>query len=149
MLCQPVFFGNQWMKFPHRPDDLIVDDQISAAQLLIKLLELHGYQAWYTTDWDHLTAEIQTYQPSLIILDMHLSSADLDGLKLLNEIRAHPDPQVSSVRVLVVSAFDYSHRIVASGADGFVLKPFKFDSLMASIREIEAAPANRKHESEN
>lgn len=119
---------------------LIVDDQTAAAQLLVKLLALNGYEARHTTDWGNLAAGIQTYQPELIILDVHLSSADLDGLRLLDQIRAHPDPQVSGVRVLVVSAFDYSHRMAASGADGFVLKPFKFDSLMEAIQEIEAVP---------
>ena len=60
---------------------LIVDDQISAARLLVALLQLEGYEARQAADWCNLVAEVQAYQPDLIILDVHLP--DVDGFELL------------------------------------------------------------------
>jgi DNA-binding response OmpR family regulator len=116
---------------------LIVDDQIAAVRLLITLLRIDGYEARQASDWHGLANEVQTYQPDLVILDVHLP--DVDGFELLRQVRAHPEAQVARVPVLIISALDYGHRLDESGADGFLLKPFKYDNLTEAIHKIEQA----------
>jgi DNA-binding response OmpR family regulator len=118
---------------------LIVDDQISAARLLVTLLQIDGYEARYAADWCHLVDEVQAYRPDLVILDVHLP--DIDGFELLRQVRAHPEAQIAQVPVLIISALDYGHRLETSGADGFLLKPFKFDSMVEAINKIKDSRA--------
>lgn len=118
---------------------LVVDDQISAARLLVTLLQIDGYQAHHASDWCHLVDEVQAYEPDLVILDVHLP--DIDGFELLRQVRAHPQAHIATVPVLVVSALDYGHRLEQSGADGFLLKPFKYEHLTEAIAKIKRARA--------
>lgn len=116
---------------------LIVDDQVATARLLTALLQIDGYQAHHVSDWGNLVGEVQAHQPDLVILDVHLP--DTDGFELLRQIRTHPEAQVAGVAVLIISALDYGHRLEESKADGFLLKPFKYDTMMEAIRKIENA----------
>ena len=118
---------------------LIVDDQIAAARLLVTLLQIDGYEARPAFDWGNLIGEVQAYQPDLVILDVHLP--DADGFELLHQVRTHPDAQIATVPVLVVSALDYGYRLEASGADGFLLKPFKYENMVEAIKKIEKSRA--------
>jgi CheY-like chemotaxis protein len=114
---------------------LIVDDQYTAARLLVSLLELDGYRAQPVTDWQNLVNEIEEHAPDLVILDVHLPEAD--GFELLGQVRAHPDSAVADVPVLIISALDYGHRCGTANANGFLLKPFTRKELLEAVRKVE------------
>jgi DNA-binding response OmpR family regulator len=116
---------------------LIVDDQFAAARLLAALLKLDGYDPHEVRDWKNLVHEIELTHPDLVILDVHLP--DIDGFELLGNIRSHPNDGVSDVPVLLISALDYGHKTLKSGASGFLLKPFTHQSLIEAIEKIEAS----------
>ncbi len=116
------------------PKILIVDDDPSGTQLLITLLGFEGYQGFKPQDWKNPIADIQRERPDLVFIDVRLISRD--GVELLKQLRAHPDPAVAQTPVLMMSAEDHSVRCRAAGANGFLEKPYERLTLLNEIRRI-------------
>jgi hypothetical protein len=64
-------------------------------------------------------------------MDVHLRQ--VNGLDLLRELRK--DPLLQAVPVLISSGMELSSESSLEGADGFILKPYMPDDLVARIRE--------------
>ena len=113
---------------------LVIDDDPTGTQLLIDLLHFAGHRGFPLENWQYPVADIEQERPDLVIMDVRLKV--YDGLDLLRQIRAHSDPQVRSVPVLMMSAEDSTARCQAAGANGFVEKPFDTESLFRAVEEI-------------
>jgi CheY-like chemotaxis protein len=113
---------------------LVIDDDPSGTDLLITLLGLEGYQGCRLEDWADPLADVERQHPDLVLMDVYLS--DKDGIELLSEIRAHPNPRVAGIPVLMMSAEDLEARCQSAGANGFTEKPFDLENLMGTIRRI-------------
>lgn len=119
-------------------DILIVDDESDIRDLISGILSDEGYETRVAADSDKALAAIHQRRPSLVILDIWLQGSRLDGLQLLDVIRAdHPDLQV-----VIISGHGNIETAVAAikkGAYDFVEKPFKADRLLLAVeRAIEA-----------
>ena len=115
---------------------LVIDDQLDAARLLVILLKMTGYDAEHLEEnWEHLVAEVEARRPDLLILDVRLP--DVDGLELVRQLRAHSNPEIAGVPVLLASALDHRHDAKLVGANGFLMKPYTRDSLMKAIQIIQ------------
>lgn len=114
---------------------LIVDDDDMGAQLLITLLEMEGYQAFQPEDWANPVSDIEQRRPFLVLVDVRLRNRS--GFEVLNEIRAHRDPGVAGMPVIMMSAEDHRKRSGRAGANDFVLKPFNLTGLLNIIRKME------------
>ena len=71
-------------------------------------------------------------RPDLVLLDLGLP--DVDGLTVIGMIRA-----ASSVPIIVITAVDDDPTMVRaldSGADDYVVKPFRLDQVTARIRAV-------------
>ncbi len=110
---------------------LVIDDDRSGTELLITLLKLEGFQGSRLEDWANPLADVERQCPDLVIMDVYLSVRD--GVELLGEIRAHPEPRIANTPVLMMSAEDLEARCLAAGANSFVEKPFELDRLVATI----------------
>jgi CheY-like chemotaxis protein len=116
---------------------LVVDDQLEAAQLLSTLLELDGYQVEVLEDsWSDLTKQMEVRRPDMLILDVRLPG--VSGLELLEQIRRHPNPDVSKVAVILASALDHRYEGEKAGMDGYLLKPYTRQEVLDAIKGIEA-----------
>jgi two-component system, OmpR family, KDP operon response regulator KdpE len=76
----------------------------------------------------------------VVVLDLGLP--DIDGMKVLKELRSF-----SQIPVLVVSARHDPEVItnaLGQGAQDYILKPFKFQSLMSSLRDVTLKPQGSK-----
>ncbi|OGO13058.1 MAG: hypothetical protein A2Y93_01885 [Chloroflexi bacterium RBG_13_68_17] len=113
------------------PKLMVVDDDRSTVSLLTLLLQLEGYQVVVaearTAAFDAIRAE----RPDMVLLDFFLS--DGEGLEVLLRLRA--DPELAETRVIMLSGMELSEKCYAAGADGFLLKPYTPDQLIALIRE--------------
>lgn len=114
---------------------LIADDQVDAARLLVTLLNLDGYQAELTDNWENLVDEILLRKPDLLILDVRLPG--VDGLEILRQLRSHSVSGIANLPVLLASALDHSYEGELAGANGFLLKPYTRQELLDSIKQIE------------
>lgn len=113
-------------------DILIVDDEADIRDLIAGLLEDDGYQAREAGDADGALAAIKARKPSLVVLDVWLQGSRLDGIELLDELRAIDD----QLPVIVISGHGTIETAVAAirkGAYDFLEKPFKSDKLLLTV----------------
>src|SRR5262249_8558139 len=112
---------------------LIAEDDAVSNDMLSFLLRQWGYQTVSTRDgaeaWEALQ---QNNPPPLAILDWLMPQ--LDGIELCRRARAHPDRKRLYLNML--TSMTRPDEIVAglqSGADDYVIKPFKAPELHARI----------------
>jgi two-component system, OmpR family, response regulator len=112
---------------------IVVDDDTSLRQMVIKFLEEHNIPAKSASNGAELKRHFEGTQPSLIILDLRLGQDD--GLDLLREIRSHSD-----IPVIITTGHrpDEIDRIVGLelGADDYIVKPFSLRELLARVRAV-------------
>jgi DNA-binding response OmpR family regulator len=113
---------------------LVIDDDPTGTELLITLLGLDGFQGYGVENWDDPLSEVVARAPDLVMIDVRLSGQD--GLVLLKQLRNHPIPQVADTPVLMMSAENHKLQSRAAGANGFVEKPFDWDTLRRAIERI-------------
>ncbi len=109
---------------------LVVEDDASLNAALGATLKAAGYRPVMARTGAEGMRWFAHYAPDLVVLDLGLP--DLDGLTLIEEIRAR-----GSTPVLVLSARDSEAmkvRALDLGADDYVQKPFGVDELLARIR---------------
>jgi two-component system OmpR family response regulator len=111
---------------------LIVDDDPMTCQLLKIQLEMEGYACTTLSDPERILEAIRTEFPSLALLDFHLGACD--GLDLLQAIRSREECQ--SLPVVIMSGLDHRQDSELAGANGFMLKPFNLEDLVALIQEV-------------
>ena len=113
---------------------MLIEDDDTMRSLLQTLLEFEGFQVMQLdggTSLEDILARLRGDQPDLILLDVHLRN--LSGFDLVKQLRQ--DVEIKSIRVLMYSGMELSTECREAGADGFVLKPFMPEDLVATIRK--------------
>jgi len=111
---------------------LVVDDEEIIADLISTGLRYEGFAVAVATDGPTALTQAATFQPHLVVLDWMLPG--LDGLTVCRRLRAQSD-----VAILMLTAKGELEERVAGldgGADDYLIKPFKFQELLARIRAI-------------
>jgi CheY-like chemotaxis protein/anti-sigma regulatory factor (Ser/Thr protein kinase) len=112
--------GRQALPTGHRL--LIVDDNQDAANSLAKLLELQGHEARVAFSGLAALAELQTYTPDVIFLDIGMPG--MDGYEVARQIRQFPRLE----RVLLAALTGWGQkedrrRTAEAGFDHHLIKP--------------------------
>jgi len=111
---------------------LVVDDEPTLREVVVRYLEREGYRALIAVDGDEAEDALRAESPDLVILDLMLPGTD--GLELCRRIRAR-----SSLPVIMLTARgEETDRIVGLelGADDYVTKPFSPRELVARVRTV-------------
>jgi DNA-binding response OmpR family regulator len=111
---------------------LVVDDEEVLVDLISTGLRYEGFEVVVATDGPAALAQAAAFQPHLVVLDWMLPG--LDGLTICQRLRAQSD-----VAILMLTAKGELEERVAGldgGADDYLVKPFKFQELLARIRAI-------------
>ncbi len=114
-------------------DILVVDDETDIRELVAGVLEDEGYETRSAADSDAALEAVATRRPSLVLLDVWLQGSRLDGLELLDELKAR-DP---SLPVLVISGhgnIDTAVAAIRRGAVDFIEKPFEAERLLFLVQ---------------
>jgi two-component system, OmpR family, response regulator MtrA len=109
---------------------LVVDDDPSLAEMLTIVLRQEGFDSRVCSRGDRALAEFRDYRPDVLLLDLMLPGKD--GIDVCKEIRAE-----SGVPIVMLTAKGDTVDVVVgleSGADDYVVKPFKPKELVARIR---------------
>ena len=109
---------------------LVVDDDASLAEMLAIVLRQEGFDSRICARGDLALEAFRTYKPDLVLLDLMLPGKD--GIDVCKEIRAE-----SGVPIVMLTAKGDTVDVVVgleSGADDYVVKPFKPKELVARIR---------------
>jgi len=109
---------------------LVVDDDAALAEMLTIVLRNEGFDSRVCATGDRAVAEFRDYRPDVVLLDLMLPGRD--GIDVCKEIRAE-----SGVPIVMLTAKSDTVDVVVgleSGADDYVVKPFKPKELVARIR---------------
>ncbi|KQQ40986.1 AAA family ATPase [Methylobacterium sp. Leaf125] len=125
-------------------DILIVDDEADIRDLVAGILDDEGHRTRTAGGSDEALAAIESRRPHLVFLDIWLQGSRLDGLQVLDQIKAgHPD-----LPVVMISGHGNIETAVAAikaGAYDFIEKPFKADRLiLVAERALEASRLKRE-----
>ena len=124
-------------------DVLIIDDEADIRELVAGVLEDEGYAPRTAADSDAALAAIAERRPALVLLDVWLQGSRLDGLELLDEIKARD----STLPVLVISGhgnLDTAVAAIRKGAVDFIEKPFKTEHLLHLVSRSTETEALRR-----
>ncbi len=109
---------------------LVVDDDAALAEMLTIVLRQEGFDSAMCGRGDQALAAFRDYRPDVVLLDLMLPGRD--GIDVCKEIRAE-----SGVPIVMLTAKGDTIDVVVgleSGADDYVVKPFKPKELIARIR---------------
>jgi two-component system response regulator MtrA len=109
---------------------LVVDDDASLAEMLSIVLRQEGFESRVCARGDEALAEFRDYRPDVVLLDLMLPGKG--GIDVCRELRAE-----SGVPIVMLTAKSDTIDVVVgleSGADDYVVKPFKPKELVARIR---------------
>jgi two-component system response regulator MtrA len=109
---------------------LVVDDDTALAEMLGIVLRGEGMDAVFCADGAQALGEFRTHRPDIVLLDVMLPG--LDGVAVARQIRAE-----SGTPIVMLSAKGDTVDVVLgleSGADDYIVKPFKPKELVARIR---------------
>jgi len=109
---------------------LVVDDDAPLAEMLSIVLRQEGFDSQLVGRGDEALPAFREYRPDLVLLDLMLPG--LDGIEVCKQIRHE-----SGVPIVMLTAKGDTVDVVVgleSGADDYVVKPFKPKELVARIR---------------
>jgi two-component system response regulator AtoC len=126
------------------PQILIVDDEANLRKTLAEILAARGYSVTEACDGSNAAELLQDATPDLIFTDWKMPH--IGGEELLEFLRK--EPRLSSIPVIVVTAFGSSHNAIEAvrlGAYDFVTKPFDIDEiLLTAERALDHSSLNRE-----
>jgi len=114
---------------------LIVDDDLTARETLVAMLEGEHYDLQLAKDGTQALQMLEQIQPDLILLDVMMPG--MDGYEVCRRIRS--TPQLAEVPIILLTALDDRASLVRgieSGADDFLSKPADRRELTARVRTI-------------
>lgn len=119
---------------------LVVDDEPQLRRALRRGLEGHGFTVREAEDGRSALAEVDSFQPDLILLDLMLP--DMSGIDMCRELRRTRETPV----ILLSVIGDERSKVAAldEGADDYLSKPFGSEELLARIR-VALRHAARSH----
>ena len=111
---------------------LTADDDPQLLRLVMRNLQLEGYDVLVASDGKQALELIEAHQPDLVLLDVMMPK--MDGFTVCQRVR-----EFSSVPVIIVTARGQDQDKVRGldiGADDYLTKPFSVDELLARVRAV-------------
>ncbi|MCU1594352.1 MAG: two component transcriptional regulator, winged helix family [Frankiales bacterium] len=112
------------------PRVLVVDDDPALAEMLGIVLRGEGFEPAFVSDGDAALGAFRREKPDVVLLDLMLPGTD--GIEVCRQIRAE-----SGVPIVMLTAKGDTTDVVLgleSGADDYIVKPFKPKELVARVR---------------
>jgi DNA-binding response OmpR family regulator len=109
---------------------LVVDDEPDVRQLMEHFLTDRGYEVRLAENGRLGLAELDTFRPDVVLLDMHMP--EMDGVEALKQLSAR-SPDLPVIMVTVNEDVQTTSRLLQLGAADYVPKPFNLDYLEQAI----------------
>jgi two-component system nitrogen regulation response regulator NtrX len=110
-------------------DILIVDDEADIRELVAGILQDEGHGTRTARDSDEALGAVVARRPNLVFLDIWLQGSRLDGLQLLDSLKAE-HPELPIVMISGHGNIETAVSAIKRGAYDFIEKPFKADRLL-------------------
>ncbi|MDB5434513.1 MAG: ntrX [Phenylobacterium sp.] len=126
-------------------DVLVVDDEADIRELVAGILADEGYAVRTATDSESALAAVRARKPALLILDIWMAGGGMDGLELLDLVKAL-DGDLPVIMISGHGNIETAVSAIKRGAYEFLEKPFKSDRLLLVVeRALEAANLRREN----
>jgi hypothetical protein len=122
---------------------LVAEDHPVNRQYIAALLEDLGHEAFFTANGQEAVEAASARRFDVVLMDLHMPV--LDGVGATRAIRALPDPALSTVPIvaLTADAFDEAReRCLLAGMNDFLTKPVSPDKLSTTLRRLFGAEVN-------
>ena len=113
-------------------DILIVDDEKDIRDLVAGVLSDEGYECRTAGDSSAALAAVDQRRPSLVLLDVWLHGSPMDGLEVLDAIKAR-EPDLPVIIFSGHGNIDTAVSAIGRGAMDFIEKPFEAERLLLLV----------------
>jgi PAS domain S-box-containing protein len=113
----------------------IVDDNELLIDALSSFLETRGFRTRAVSGGTQLLDIAPELHPDIILMDIQMPG--MDGIEATHRIRGHQDPLLADVPIIAVTALAMvgdRERCLAAGANEYLSKPVKLESLVSTIQ---------------
>ena len=116
---------------------LVIDDEVDLVDLVKMRLEANNYYVMPLYTSMRSLEIVKREKPDLVLLDVMMP--DKDGYTVCRELKA--DKDTKDIPVVLFTAKDQQKDAVkkdyqASGANGYIIKPFEASELLAKIEKF-------------
>jgi len=112
---------------------LVIDDDSNLSKLVVNILTAEGYECLFETSGEAGLKRLREGLFDLVMLDLMLP--DIDGLRILREIRQDDNPE--SPQVVMISgegSIKSALRATRNGAFDFLEKPLEAERIIVTVR---------------
>ena len=113
-------------------DILVVDDERDIRDLVAGVLSDEGYSCRTAADSAGALAAVDERRPSLVLLDVWLHGSAMDGLEVLDAIKAR-EPELPVIIFSGHGNIDTAVSAISRGAMDFIEKPFEAERLLLLV----------------
>jgi len=105
---------------------LVVDDEKSIREMIVKFLAEKGYQACSAADGTQALMLLKRERPDAVLLDIRMPGAD--GIETLKKIK-RADKRVGVIMITAVSEREVAEQCLELGAFDYITKPISLQYL--------------------
>jgi CheY-like chemotaxis protein len=114
---------------------LVVEDELSIAEMLRAVLEDEGYRVAVAGNGREALSSLPEVRPDIVVCDVMMPI--VDGRQVCRAIQA--DPKYQATPIVLMSAVPET--VIRSGSDdftysAFILKPFNMDQLLDTVERL-------------
>ena len=117
---------------------LVVDDDARNLRLAVTALEQAGHVVLSAEGGAEGIAAALEHAPDLVLMDVQMPG--MDGVSALRRLRA--EPRTAALKVVALTALAMKgdrERLLAEGFDGYLEKPIRYKTLLASVAALLAS----------
>lgn len=114
---------------------LIVDDSASMRQMVSFTLKDAGYGVVAASNGKDALTKLDGQKISMVITDLNMP--EMDGIELIRQLRSRPGFKFTPIVMLTTESQD-AKKLAGkqAGASGWIVKPFKPDQLLETIKRF-------------
>jgi DNA-binding response OmpR family regulator len=120
---------------------LVVDDEPDIVLLARVNLELNGHEVRTAANGEEALVAVDEERPDAMILDVMMPH--IDGWGVLTRLKAHRDPEIRTIPVVMLTALGTDHDQARGGIEGavrYLTKPVAPGDLVNALNEVLAGP---------
>lgn len=120
---------------PEKDKILVVDDDPQVQNMLIAMLSFKGFRVEVAGNGFEAGIKVMSFKPALIILDLFMPG--INGFEVCKRIKG--DRRTSHIKILAITGYhtpENQARIMAKGADDYLPKPLKVETLFQTMNAL-------------
>jgi DNA-binding NtrC family response regulator len=111
---------------------LVAEDDVEVGRSLSKILASEGYSVKWVENGEQ--AIFASYEQFFNVALIDIRLPDMDGIDLLKKLRK-TEPEMVKIIITGYPSLENAVEAVNRGADGYILKPFDPEKLLAMIKK--------------